>query len=131
VLVVEDDLPTQQAMQRILLAEAWESWPAMDGLAALEQLRKEPPCVILLDLMMPGMDGFSFLAEKQQNPAWAPIPVIVVTARDLSDQEREKLRQAQVAAVLQKGLYSKGELIEEIRRSVNQGLAECSKGDRR
>ncbi|HJW72149.1 MAG TPA: response regulator [Geothrix sp.] len=122
VLVVEDDPPTQQAMQRILLSEGWESWPAMDGLAALEQLRKAPPQLILLDLMMPGMDGFSFLAEKQQNPAWNAIPVIVVTARDLTGPEREKLRQAQVAAVLQKGLYSKGELMEEIRRAVNLGL---------
>jgi signal transduction histidine kinase/CheY-like chemotaxis protein len=128
VLVVEDDPPTQQAMQRILLSEGWESWPAMDGLAALEQLRKAPPQLILLDLMMPGMDGFSFLAEKQQNTAWNPIPVIVVTARDLTGPEREKLRQAQVAAVLQKGLYSKGELMEEIRRAVNLGLDESRGG---
>jgi signal transduction histidine kinase/CheY-like chemotaxis protein len=128
VLVVEDDLPTQQAMQRILLAEGWEARPAMDGLAALEHLRREPVGVILLDLMMPGMDGFSFLAEKQQNPDWAAIPVIVVTARDLSDRERDQLRQAQVAAVLQKGLYAKGELIEEIRRVVHRGLDDGTKG---
>jgi signal transduction histidine kinase/CheY-like chemotaxis protein len=128
VLVVEDDLPTQQAMQRILLAEGWEARPAMDGLAALEHLRREPVGVILLDLMMPGMDGFSFLAEKQQNPDWAAIPVIVVTARDLSGREREKLRQAQVAAVLQKGLYAKGELIEEIRRAVIRGLDNGTRG---
>jgi CheY-like chemotaxis protein len=128
VLVVEDDLPTQLALQRILQAEGWEASPAMDGLEALEHLRREPVGVILLDLMMPGMDGFSFLAEKQQNPDWAAIPVIVVTARDLSDRERDKLRQAQVAAVLQKGLYARGELIEEVRRAVQRGLGDSSKG---
>jgi CheY-like chemotaxis protein len=122
VLVVEDDIPTQHAVQRILLSEGWEPWPAIDGLEALERLRKELPAVILLDLMMPGMDGFSFLAEKQLNPAWVDTPVIVLTARDLSPQDRERLRGAQVAAVLQKGMYSKGELIEEIRRVVRRGL---------
>ena len=132
VLVVEDDLPTQQAVQRILLSEGWESWPAIDGLAALEHLqRTDPPGVILLDLMMPGMDGFSFLAEKQQNPEWAAIPVIVVTARDLSDRERDKLQQSQVAAVLQKGLYTKGELIEEVRRAVQRGLGAGFQGGSR
>jgi signal transduction histidine kinase/CheY-like chemotaxis protein len=130
VLVVEDDLPTQQAVQRSLLSAGWESWPAMDGFAAIEHLRKEIPSLILLDLMMPGMDGFTFLAEKQQNPDWAGIPVIVLTARDLSEQEREQLRQAQVEAVLQKGLYSKGELMDEVRRAVQRGLGEGYKGDR-
>jgi len=129
VLVVEDDLQTQQLMQRSLLSEGWESWPALDGLAALEQLRQELPRLILLDLMMPGMDGFTFLAEKQRNPEWAPIPVIVVTARDLSREERESLRQIQVAAVLQKGLYTKGELMEEVRRVVERGLHEGGRGD--
>ncbi len=122
VLVVEDDLPTQHAVQRILLSEGWEPRPAIDGVAALEQLHTEVPAVILLDLMMPGMDGFSFLAEKQLNPAWIGIPVIVLTARDLSPKDREKLRTAQVAAVLQKGTFSKGELIEEIRRAVQRRL---------
>ena len=128
VLVVEDDVPTQHAIQRILLGEGWESWPAMDGFAALERMKEQVPCVILLDLMMPGMDGFSFLAEKQQNPLWASIPVIVVTARDLSAQEREKLRKAQVAAVLQKGLYSKGELVDEIRMVVTRGVGMRTEG---
>ena len=128
VLVVEDDIPTQQAVQRSLLSEGWESWPAMDGFAAIDYLHKETPSLILLDLMLPGMDGFSFLAEKQQNPQWVAIPVIVVTARDLSEKERDRLRQAQVAAVLQKGLYSKGELMEEVRRAVQRGLGDDVKG---
>ncbi|MBI1751719.1 MAG: response regulator [Acidobacteria bacterium] len=128
VLVVDDDVESQQLLRRSLLAEGWDSWPALDGRAALDQLRQEKPRLILLDLLMPGMDGFSFLAEKQQNPDWAAIPVIVVTARDLSAKEREQLRQAQVAAVLQKGMYTKIELVEEVRRAVNRGLAGNRKG---
>ena len=129
VLVVEDDIPTQHAMQRILLAEGWDPWPAIDGGAALERLRTDPPAIVLLDLMMPGVDGFAFLAEKQLHPEWAGIPVIVVTARDLSQKERDRLRHSQVAAVLQKGLYSKGELIEEIRRAIRRGLGDEGPGD--
>lgn len=124
ILVVEDDVPTQQAVQRILLAEGWESWPAVDGEAALLSMRKEVPEVILLDLMMPGMDGFTFLAEKQRNPEWACIPAIILTARDLTPQEQERLRRAQVAAVLQKGLYTRGDLIEEVRRAVRRGTGQ-------
>jgi len=128
VLVVEDDLPTLEAVLRCLQSEGWESLTAGDGFAALEQLHRERPSVILLDLMMPGMDGFTFLAEKQQQPAWSPIPVIVLTARDLSPEDRERLRQAQVAAVLQKGLYSKGELLDEIRRAVERGVSVYQRG---
>ncbi|WLT31222.1 response regulator [Geothrix sp. PMB-07] len=128
VLVVDDDVESQQLLQRSLLAEGWDSWPALDGRAALDQLRLERPSLILLDLLMPGMDGFSFLAEKQQHPAWGAIPVIVVTARDLTAKEREQLRQAQVAAVLQKGLYTKVELVDEVRRAVQRGLAGNRKG---
>jgi len=122
ILVVEDDVPTQHAVQRLLLSEGWESWPALDGREALHRMEPEVPGVILLDLMMPGMDGFEFLAEKQRRPEWADIPVVVLTARDLTPSERERLRTAQVSAVLQKGLYSRGELVEEIRRAVRRGL---------
>jgi signal transduction histidine kinase/CheY-like chemotaxis protein len=122
ILVVEDDVPTQHAVQRLLLSEGWESWPALDGREALQRMEPEAPGVVLLDLMMPGMDGFEFLAEKQRRPAWADIPVVVLTARDLTPAERERLRAAQVSAVLQKGLYTRGELVEEIRKAVRRGL---------
>ncbi|HEX9011346.1 MAG TPA: response regulator [Holophagaceae bacterium] len=122
ILVVEDDVPTQHAVQRLLLSEGWESWPALDGREALQRMEVETPGVVLLDLMMPGMDGFEFLAEKQRREGWADIPVVVLTARDLSPAERERLRAAQVGAVLQKGLYTRGELVEEIRKAVRRGM---------
>ena len=122
-LVVEDDPDTRQALERILQGEGWESRPAADGAEALERLREERPDLILLDLMMPGMDGFSFLAEKELNPAWADIPVVVVTARDLTAADRERLHRGQVAAVMQKGLYTRGDLVEEVRRAIRRGAS--------
>ena len=129
VLVVEDDVPTQHAVQRLLLSEGWESWPAMDGREALQRMEAEVPGIVLLDLMMPGMDGFEFLAEKQRRPAWADIPVVVLTARDLTPPEQERLRSAQVAAVLQKGLYTRGDLVEEIRKAVRRGMQPGARGN--
>jgi signal transduction histidine kinase/CheY-like chemotaxis protein len=131
VLVVEDDPVCLDALQRMLRKEGWESRSAQDGFAALECLREERPSLILLDLMMPGMDGFTFLAEKQQNPHWQAIPVIVVTARDLSAEEGERLRKGQVAAVLQKGLYSKGQLIDEVRCTIQRTVSNRPAGGTR
>jgi CheY-like chemotaxis protein len=71
---------------------------------------------------MPDMDGFSFLAEKQQNPAWAGIPVIVLSAKELSSRDRDELREAQVAAVLEKGLHSNEALMQEIHRAIQRGV---------
>jgi len=122
VLVVEDHQPTREAFQRMLDAEGWESWVAADGVEAMDALRRQLPSVILLDLMMPVMDGFTFLSERQRHPEWREIPVIVVTARELLEAECESLRQAQVTAVLHKGLYSKAELMEEVRLAARQRL---------
>jgi hypothetical protein len=73
-------------------------------------------------------DGDGDDAALTRNPPWAEMPVLVLAARDLSEKERERLRQAQVAAVLQKGLYSKGELMEEVCRAVQHGLGGGRKG---
>jgi signal transduction histidine kinase/CheY-like chemotaxis protein len=130
VLVVEDDQATQHTLRRILLAEGWESRSASDGAEALDLLREGVPNLILLDLMMPGMDGFDFLAEKQANPEWAGVPVVVLTARELGTAEQERLRRGQVAAVMQKGLYTKGELVEEVQRAIRRSAALTPEGGR-
>src|SRR5262249_53934243 len=80
-LVVEDDALQRQRIRSWLEPQQWRLADAENGRVALEQLKANPPDVILLDLMMPEMDGFQLVAEMQRNPAWRGIPVIVITAR--------------------------------------------------
>jgi adenylate cyclase len=77
--------------------------------------------VILLDLMMPEMDGFEFLAERRKNKALARIPVIVVTAADLSEDDRRRLNGG-VLHVLQKSAQTRDQLLGELRELVAQCL---------
>jgi CheY-like chemotaxis protein len=86
---------------------------AANGREALAQMDVEDPAIILLDLMMPEMDGFEFLSEIRSLPRASTVPVIVVTAKELTAAERSKLN-GQVTTVLQKGNYSRDELLSEI-----------------
>ncbi|WP_170328563.1 response regulator [Ruegeria arenilitoris] len=90
-LIVEDEAATREMIGRVLGKEGWQVEQAVNGLDALQQLAKSVPDVILLDLMMPEMDGFEFLAGMRKNPDWAAIPVIVVTAKTLSNEDRARL----------------------------------------
>jgi CheY-like chemotaxis protein len=81
VLIVEDDVATRAALVLLLQAEGYAADSAPDGRAALAYLRGHPsPRLILLDLMMPVMDGWQFLAEKHLDPQLAAVPVVVFTA---------------------------------------------------
>jgi CheY-like chemotaxis protein len=75
--------------------------------------------VILLDLIMPGMNGFEFVDALRREPAWRPIPVVVVTAADLSAADRERLT-GSVQQVLRKGAYTPDQLLAEVRARVQQ-----------
>jgi CheY-like chemotaxis protein len=80
VLIVEDDALTRRALAVTLQGKGYGVLTAAHGRAALEQLRAGPrPCVILLDLAMPVMDGYQFRAEQRRDPALADIPVIIIT----------------------------------------------------
>ncbi len=117
ILVVEDDSQTREILCRMLDKEGWHAREAEDGLAALEKVAEEMPELILLDLMMPRMDGFEFLAELRKTEAGRAVPVIVVTAMDLTPEDRQKLN-GQVKQILQKGAFRQDELLSELRRLV-------------
>jgi CheY-like chemotaxis protein len=88
ILVVEDDLPTREALCRSLASMGYAAQVAVDGRSGLDWLTNHPvPSLILLDLMMPEMDGFEFLRELRQRPALVDIPVIVVTAKELTAED--------------------------------------------
>ncbi len=127
VLLVEDESDTREMMARTLSKFGWTVTEAANGREALDALEKDVPRLILLDLMMPVMDGFDFLLEMRARPEWETIPVVVVTAKNLTDAERNLLS-GKVAQVLEKGAYTRDELIRLVRNMVAESTATDAKG---
>jgi CheY-like chemotaxis protein len=100
-----------------LEGQHWVVQEAENGREALARLQAGKPDVILLDLMMPEMDGFAVVAALQKEPGWRDIPVIVITSLDLGAQDRERLNSG-VQSVLVKEMFRPAELVERIRRLV-------------
>jgi CheY-like chemotaxis protein len=118
VLVVEDDAPTRALWRRMLENAGWAVSEASNGRDGLTRLVERRPALILLDLMMPEMDGFQFVAEVRGHHAWRTIPIVVVTAKDLTEDDRRRLN-GYVEQILQKGAYSREALLREIRDLVD------------
>ena len=117
VLVVDDDADFRDLARRVLEREGYSVVEAENGRAALARLRDTVPGVILLDLMMPEMDGFDFVAAVRAEAAWRALPIVVITAKDLSPSDHERLN-GYVASVLQKGALSRDVLLGEVRDLV-------------
>jgi CheY-like chemotaxis protein len=113
VLIVDDDPVSRAMMRPVMEAEGWAVDVAEDGEAGLRRVAAEPPDLILLDLMMPGMSGFEVAAELHRNPLWRAIPVVVMTAKDLTHVDRQRLN-GLVARVLQKGSGGADGLLQAI-----------------
>ena len=115
VLVVEDDPPTREQTVRLLEKDGWRVRQAENGKLALAAIEHEVPGLILLDLMMPEMDGFQVVRALQANPTWRSIPVVVLTAKDLTAEERDEL-DARVVELYQKGKLEGAELLKQLRQ---------------
>ena len=113
VLVVDDDRDTRYRLRTMLEKNGWTVQEAGDGAEALERMETARPQMILLDLTMPMMDGFVFLDRLRAIPGCADIPVVVLSARDISVAERERLANAD--RVLKKGETSMQHLTQELR----------------
>ncbi len=101
ILIVEDDEISSHILRRNLEREGYPVMLAADGLAALELIRLRLPSLVLLDLMMPGMDGFSFAQAVRERKDLLDVPIIVLTAKDLSEEDRRRLK-GNVVGILQK-----------------------------
>jgi signal transduction histidine kinase/CheY-like chemotaxis protein len=115
VLLVEDDAVQRERMRGWLDGPEWSVREAANGREALDRLKQGKPDVILLDLMMPEMDGFAVVAALQKEADWRDIPVIVITSLDLNTKDRERLN-AGVQLVLVKERFQPADLVERIRR---------------
>lgn len=116
-LVVDDDPDARNLLKRSCQKDGWRVSEAENGLVALGMIEEQRPDLILLDLAMPQMDGFEFLGQLRQSDHLADLPVVVVSARDLDEEERKRLGD-QADAVLRKGSVSAEEVLEEVRRQV-------------
>lgn len=113
VLVVEDDAGVRDLMRRLLEKEALELTFAENGRVALEQVAKRIPQLIVLDLMMPEMDGFAVIEALRQNEHWRSIPIVVMTAKDLTKEDRLRLN-GYVEQVLNAGTYAHETLLRDL-----------------
>lgn len=91
VLIIDDDDIGRKAVRNALQQDGWDVTEAENGRVALRQLAEAQPSAIILDLMMPEMDGFMFLEEMRNKPEWHAIPVVVITAKDLTAEDHARL----------------------------------------
>ena len=120
VLVVDDDPLTRDMLRRILSKRGWPVTEASSGSEALSAIGRTRPAVVVLDLMMPGMDGFEVLDTMRREAGWRDIPVVVVTAKDLTAEEVTWLNQ-HAYRVFQKGAYKRSELVGVIHEMIARG----------
>jgi CheY-like chemotaxis protein len=121
VLVVEDDQMTRQLLRTSLERERFAVVEAESGYDGLQKLTTVRPAMILLDLMMPGMDGFEFTREVRAHAEWRNIPIIVMTAKDISAEDRARL-DGDVSRILQKGACGRDELLAEISNRISRTM---------
>jgi CheY-like chemotaxis protein len=122
VLVVDDDPKTREMLRRTLQKAGCTVAEAANGSEAIEALERATPGLVLLDLMMPGMDGFEVLERLQGEETWREVPVIIVTAKDLTREDVDRLN-GRVVKVLQKGAYQRRDLVRDIQAMIARQVA--------
>ncbi|MBI3609078.1 MAG: response regulator, partial [Nitrospirae bacterium] len=119
VAVIDDDPEAIRLMQKILGQERYRVHAALDGINGLALIRETKPDLVFLDLMMPGMDGFDLLDILRRDPATRNIPVIVVTAKDLTPADRERLN-GKVVASIGKTALTETDFIREVSEALRR-----------
>ena len=124
-LLVDDDVGSLEAMERYLEEAGWQTLSANNGREALEMLSKTLPAAIILDLLMPEMDGFEFLEHLRADEQLKAIPVIVLTGKDPNEEELRFLRE-RVTNVVKKGRQAASDLVQVIHSRIQEREAENS-----
>ena len=121
ILVVEDDPGIREMLCRQLKKEKWKVIEAENGKEALLKLKQYTPKLILSDLMMPEMDGFELVHRLRQHKQWQNIPVIILTAKSITSEDRQKLN-GDVSQIFEKGSYQRSVLFEEVSRLLDMAI---------
>lgn len=124
VLIVDDDPALRDVLSSLLAEDGWRVATAADGQAALAAVAHERPAAMVLDLMMPRIDGFEVLRTLREQPTTRDLPVIVVTARDLTDDDRQRLSRSAERVILKQAMP-----LEDLRHEIRQLLHTRRSGD--
>ena len=118
-MIIEDDQEIVRLLREQLSAENLQVVEARNGKQALELLKHNRPAMILLDLLMPEMDGFEFLDEIHREDKWKDIPIVIITGKDLTADEIRRLN-SKVSDVVHKSRLSESDVIDKIKEQVTQ-----------
>jgi signal transduction histidine kinase/DNA-binding response OmpR family regulator len=129
VLVVDDEAAMRSLTRSMLEKEGWAVSEAPNGIVALEVMKRERPSLILLDLAMPEMDGFEFAAEVRKHPEWRSIPIVVLSAQDLTNEDRRKLN-GNVETIIRKHGHPRESILEQVRDLLADSKAPRVMGQR-
>ncbi|MBN2004941.1 MAG: GAF domain-containing protein [Anaerolineae bacterium] len=127
ILVIDDNADDRKLLHRILSDVGYQVMEASGGAEGVSLIHTSPPSLIILDLMMPDVDGFAVLENLKTNTATCRIPVVVVTAKELTQSEKDMLHQ-RVEALLQKGIYDQEQLLQDVTvalKSIRKSTAEA------
>jgi CheY-like chemotaxis protein len=128
-MIVEDDPDTREVLARTLEKSGWGIKLASNGREAIQLIEREGLVdLILLDLMMPEMDGLEFIAYVREQPDWQNLPIVVLTAKDLTSEDR-LLMNGYVEQVMEKNTFTREELLQEVRELVIARMNDKTKGD--
>lgn len=122
ILIVDDEAVNRQLMTRSLEKEGWTVMEAENGRVALDKMAESQPQLILLDLMMPVMDGFTFIEELHKHPSWHSIPIVVLTSKEITPEDCQKLN-GYVENIVQKGASSFDDLLGQVRDLMSNPTA--------
>ena len=118
-LVVDDDAAVRERLRRVLEKDGWAVDEAENGWAALDRIGRRTPHLVLLDLMMPEMDGFQLLDELRNRGIDGTFPVVIMTSKDLTEEDWQRLRGG-VERVIQKGSGRHDELVLQLHRVLRE-----------
>lgn len=115
IAIVDDNPDVRRLVRRILQSQGnYELFEAANGVEAVDLIRRELPNLVILDLMMPEMDGYGVMDALQADPSTSEIPIIVITAKELTTAEKERLS-GHIQTLMQKGDFMSEDLLDEVR----------------
>lgn len=118
IAIVDDEPHVRRLVRRILQSQGnYTLFEAEDGRQAIELIQKERPNLVILDLMMPEVDGFTVMETLQENKDTCDIPIIVITAKELTHAEKERLK-GHIQSLMQKGDFMSDELLDEVKALI-------------
>lgn len=119
VLIVDDDEAANERLMTMLHRDGWNCRMALNGVEAMKALAEHKPDLVLIDLIMPEMDGYAFIRETRKNPEYDDLPLVVMTAEDVRSDKVRKLS-GETAGIVQKGSMPLADLVADLRRFADQ-----------